>query len=142
MASLRPGDPAHLLVRFTEAVDQRRHDEIAACFTESGQFRPGARAVTGRKEIGDFYRARLADPGRKTRHSWSNVVVHEEDAATARITALLTNYAFEPVVSDAAVQVRIGNVDCRLERGGDGIWRFTEHLYESAFALSLPLSPA
>jgi hypothetical protein len=139
MAGLSPSDPAHLLLRFSEAVDQRRPDAVADCFTSDALFRPGAREIVGARDIGLFYHERLADPRRRTRHSWSNIAVDEIGPETAKVTALLTNYAFEPAVAEDAVQLRIGNVECRLERGTDGAWRFAEHLYENAFAISLPL---
>jgi hypothetical protein len=130
--------PADLLLRFTEAVDQRRADLAANCFLADGVFRPGDKTIDGRAEILRFYEARLADPLRRTRHAWANITATEEAAGVVRLTALLTNYALEPSVSLDAVQMRIGNVSCRVERDSDGEWRFAEHFYERAFALSLP----
>jgi hypothetical protein len=138
-AGIAASEPGRLLLRFSEAVDRRRPDDVAACFTADALFRPGARAIKGAQEIGLFYRERLADPRRRTRHSWSNIAVDELGPETARVTALLTNYAFEPAVAEDKLQLRIGNVECRLERGADGAWKFAEHLYENAFAVSLPL---
>jgi hypothetical protein len=139
-AGLAPSDPAHLLLRFSEAVDQRAPAAVAGCFTRDALFRPGTREIVGAHDIGLFYHERLADPRRRTRHSWTNVVVDARGPDTARVTALLTNYAFEPKVAEDALQMRIGNVECRLERDMDGVWRFAEHLYENAFAVSLPLA--
>jgi hypothetical protein len=53
---------------------------------------------------------------------------------------VLTNYAFEPSVSETALQMRIGNVVCRCESDEASKWRFAEHLYERIFATSLPLA--
>jgi hypothetical protein len=133
---------ARVLIRFTEAVDRRQAEEAAACFTADGLFRPGGKAVVGIENIEQLYRERFADPRRMTRHIWANVSVAPIDADSARVTALLTNYAFEPLVSETALQMRIGDVDCLVVRDAAGEWRFAEHLYQRAFATSLPLDAA
>lgn len=131
--------PAEVLVRFTEAVDRRSAEEAAACFTEDGIFRPGDQSTIGIANIERLYHDRFSDPRRMTRHVWANVCVSQIDTNTARVTALLTNYAFEPRVSESVLQMRIGNVDCLVVRTDDGPWRFAEHLYRRAFATGLPL---
>lgn len=133
--------PADLLLRFTQAVDRRRADLAADCFLPEGLFRPGDKEIAGRAAILAFYEQRLADPKRRTRHVWSNVIAVEEARGVVRVTALLTNYALEPSVALDAVQMRIGDVDCRIERDSDGVWRFAEHLYDRAYAISLPCNP-
>lgn len=134
--------PAEVLIRFTEAVDRRQADEAAACFTDDGLFRPGDKATVGRDDIREIYRGRFADPRRMTRHVWANLRVAPIDTESARVTALLTNYAFEPQVSETALQMRIGNVDCLVVRDAGGEWQMAEHLYQRAFATSLPLDAA
>lgn len=133
-------DPAHLLYRFTDAVDRRDADEAARCFTPDAVFRPGSKSVGGAGEIKEFYRSRFADPRRKTRHLWSNVRGFGQGGGSMRVTAILTNYAYEPAVSEATLQMRIGNVDCLLQQHSGGPWLFAEHLYESAYSVSLPFS--
>lgn len=142
MADNSWSDPAQLLFRFSAAVDQRRAQDAAACFTRDGLFRPGDKAIVGVENIGQFYGERLADPRRMTRHVWANVSVSEIDADTVHVTALLTNYAFEPLVSETALQMRIGNVECRLVRDTQGDWLFAEQSYQRAFSTSLPLDAA
>ena len=55
------------------------------------------------------------------------------------IRAVLTNYAFEPDVSETHLQMRVGNLDLRCVSDTDGRWRFLEHVYERVFAAQLPL---
>jgi hypothetical protein len=71
---------------------------------------------------------------------WSNLFVRPGAPQRAQLDVVLTNYAFEPTVSETAVQMRVGNVACRCESDDAGNWRFAEHLYQRIFAMSLPLA--
>jgi len=103
-------------------------------------FRPGERSIRGRSAIEAFYVTRQTDERRRTRHLWSNLFVRPAGPRQAHADVVLTNYAFEPAVSETALQMRIGNVVCRCESDEAGCWRFVEHLYERIFASSLPLA--
>ena len=127
-----------LLYRFSEAVDGRRPEATAACFTIDAIFQRDANRTVGSADILAFYRERMADPRRKTTHIWSNAAEIERDDDTAVVTAVLTNYAFEPAVSESDLQMRVGRVRCLLKRNAAGEWQFAEHLYENAFAIKLP----
>lgn len=129
-----------LLLRFSEAVDSRRPQEIAEQFTAEGLFKPGDKAMQGPAAIETFYRDRLRDPRRTTRHLWSNLSVTPSAGDRAEIRVVLSNYAFDPAVSETEVQLRIGNVSGVCAKGPDGRWRFAEHVYERLYALRLPLS--
>jgi hypothetical protein len=131
---------AALLIRFSDAVDQRRPADIAELFCLDGLFRPGEKSIRGRSAIQAFYTERLSDERRRTRHLWSNLFVRPIGPKQMRLEVVLTNYAFEPAVSEVALQMRIGNVVGRCETDDAGNWRFAEHLYERIFATSLPLS--
>ena len=131
---------AALLIRFSDAVDQRRPADVAELFSLEGVFQPGEKSIRGRSAILAFYAARFSDERRRTRHLWSNLFVRPIDPKQARIEVVLTNYAFEPTVSAVALQMRIGNVVGRCESDDAGNWRFAEHLYERIFATSLPLA--
>ena len=131
---------AALLIRFSDAVDQRRPADIAELFSLEGVFRPGEKSICGRSAIQAFYTARQSDERRRTRHLWSNLFVRTVGPKQAQLEVVLTNYAFEPAVSEVALQMRIGNVVGRCESDDSGNWRFTEHLYQRIFATSLPLA--
>ena len=133
---------ARLLIRFSEAVDGRRPAEIAAQFAPDGLFKPGETAIVGPAAIEAFYRQRQADPRRTTRHLWSNLVLTPDGEGALRIRVVLTNYAFEPAVSESEVQMRLGEVTGRCVRDDAGEWRFAEHRYQRQYALRLPRSDA
>jgi hypothetical protein len=129
-----------LLLRFSDAVDSRRPQEIAEQFTAEGLFKPGASAIHGPAAVEAFYADRLRDLRRTTRHLWSNLHLTPSADDRAEIRVVLSNYAFEPAVSELEVQLRVGNVSGACVRGADGRWRFAEHVYERLYALRLPLS--
>jgi uncharacterized protein (TIGR02246 family) len=131
---------AALLIRFSDAVDQRRPADIAELFSPEGVFRPGEQNIRGRSAIEALYTGRFADERRRTRHLWSNLFVRTVGPKQARLEVVLTNYAFEPTVSEVALQMRIGNVTGVCESNDAGNWRFTGHLYQRIFATSLPLA--
>jgi uncharacterized protein (TIGR02246 family) len=131
---------AALLIRFSDAVDQRRPADVAELFSLDGLFRPGEQSIRGRSAIQALYTARFSDERRRTRHLWSNLFVRAVGPKQARLEVVLTNYAFEPTVSEVALQMRIGNVVGVCESDDAGNWRFTEHLYQRIFATSLPLA--
>jgi hypothetical protein len=134
-----PEAASRLLFRFSDAVDGRRPSKVAAQFTDDGLFRIGKVEVRGRAAIESFYVSRLADERRRTRHLWSNVECLTLGPAEVRICAVLTNYAFEPEVSQTHLQMRVGNVELRCLADAAGRWRFQEHVYERVFAAQLPL---
>lgn len=129
-----------LLIKFSEAVDERQPSAIAALFSTHGTFRPGDKSVQGRDAIQEFYETRLSDARRRTRHVWSNLLIQSVSPRRVQFRAVLTNYAFEPAVSEQALQMRLGNVTGSCEQDVDGTWRFAEHGYERIFAASLPLT--
>jgi uncharacterized protein (TIGR02246 family) len=131
-----------LLARFSDAVDGRRPDEVARLFVPDGLFRPGETPIRGQKVIEKFYTERLRDPLRRTRHVWANVRISLSDPCTATVTAVLTNYAYDPSVSRTELQQRIGNVTAVCVRDAGSSWRFREHLYERIFAVMLALADA
>src|SRR5882724_1151803 len=130
-----------LLIQFSNAVDQKKPRDIAELFSIEGLFRgPGDTSIRGRAAIQAFYTARMSDERRRTRHVWSNLFVRPVSPQRAHFEVVLTNYAFEPTVSETALQMRIGNVVGQCESDESGTWRFSEHLYERIFATSLLLA--
>lgn len=133
------GDAATLLTRFSQAVDRRLPAVIAGLFIKDALFRPGEPELRGRAAIESFYLARLSNPRRTTRHIWSNVECRPNGDRDALLVALLTNYAFEPDVSETTLQMRMGDVECQCVCDADGEWRFATHLYTRVFTANLPL---
>ncbi len=129
-----------LLLAFGEAVDTRRPPEIAEQFTDEGLFKPGETPIRGPAAIEAFYLERLRDPRRTTRHLWSNLHVTPTADGQAAIRVVLSNYAFDPAISETEVQLRVGNVSGICAKGPGDRWRFAEHVYERVFVLRLPRS--
>lgn len=137
-AGLDVNGVARLLIRFSEAVDGRRPADIAALFVADGVFKPGDKAIAGPAAIEAFYRERLKDPRRTTRHLWSNLTVAPSAEGGVQVRAVLTNYAFEPAVSESEVQMRLGEVAGHCVQDPNGEWLFAEHVYQRQYALRLP----
>jgi uncharacterized protein (TIGR02246 family) len=129
-----------LLVRFSDAVDGRRPDEVARLFTPDGLFQPGETPIRGQQAIEKFYTERLRNPLRRTRHVWANMHISLSGQSTATVLAVLTNYAHDPTVSHTELQQRIGNVTAICVRETGDNWRFREHLYARMFAVTLALA--
>ena len=140
-AGLQGSDATSLLWRFSDAVDQRMAGAAAQLFARDGVFRRAGEIICGRANIETFYWSRMADPGRVTRHVWSNVKCLPSDHWDTHLEAVLTTYAFEPQISQTHLQLRIGNVVCRCVPDADEGWVFAEHAYERLFVAYLPLSP-
>lgn len=131
---------SQVLISFSNAVDERRPAAIAELFTVEGVFRPGDKIIRGRDAIQEFYAERLSDARRRTRHLWSNLQLQPVLPHLVQFSAVLTNYAFEPAVSEQTLQMRLGNVNGTFEQDAGGTWRFAEHLYQRLFSVSLPLT--
>lgn len=140
-AGLQGSDATSILWRFSDAVDKRDASATAHLFARDGVFRRAGEIICGRANIESFYWSRMADPGRVTRHLWSNVKCLPSDHWDARLEAVLTTYAFEPQISQTHLQLRIGNVVCRCVPDADEGWVFAEHAYERLFVAYLPLNP-
>jgi hypothetical protein len=140
-AELQGSDATSILWRFGDAIDGRKASEAARLFARDGVFRRAGEIICGRANIEDFYWARMADPGRVTRHLWSNVKCRPSAHWDACVEAVLTTYALEPQISQTHLQLRIGNVVCRCVPDADEGWVFAEHAYERLFVAYLPLSP-
>jgi hypothetical protein len=139
--ALPASDATSILWRFSEAVDKRMASAAAQLFARDGVFRRAGEIICGRANIESFYWSRMADPGRVTRHVWSNVKCLPSDHGDACLEAVLTTYALEPQISQTHLQLRVGNVVCRCVPDADEGWVFAEHAYERLFVAYLPLSP-
>jgi hypothetical protein len=134
------GPIALLLAKFSDGVDQRLPSVIGALFSDQALFQPADKPVIGAATIEAFYAGRLTDERRRTRHVWSNLIVYPLSAGRARFEAVLVNYAFEPAVSEDALQVRVGNVHGVCQGQSPDGWVFEEHVYERIYAAAMPIS--
>ena len=134
------GPVALLLAKFSNAVDHKQAETIAVLFAPDAVFAPAGNPVRGQAEIEAFYASRFAGDGlRRTRHTWSNIIVRPVSAVRAEYEAVLTNYVFDPGVSDERIEVRIGNVWGVCGGQTPGAWRFETHYHERVHAAAMPL---
>jgi hypothetical protein len=118
-----------LLNRFLHAADRGTPEDVAACFTERGQWQVGAASWTGRAEIAagisDMRSKGFAGPGTGTRHLGSNLRLElAGDGATAHscFTFLTTGAA--------AIEIRaVGTYVDVLARTPEG-WRISSRSIE------------
>jgi hypothetical protein len=138
--SANVGPLALLLARFSNAVDRKKPRAIAALFADGAVFQPVDTPIVGPEAVEAFYAARLADERRRTRHVWSNLLVRPLPGGRAEYEAVLTNYAFEPTVSEESLQVRVGNVWGVCSGAAPTDWRFETHFHERVYAAAMPLT--
>jgi hypothetical protein len=131
---------ALLLARFSNGVDQKKPRVIGALFANGAVFQPADQPIVGPEAVETFYAARLTDERRRTRHVWSNLMVRPLPDGRAEFEAILTNYAFEPTVSEETLQVRVGNVWGVCTGGEPTEWRFETHFYQRVYAAAMPLT--
>jgi polar amino acid transport system substrate-binding protein len=136
------GPIALLLAKFSNAVDRKRPKDVSSLFVPDSVFQPADQPIVGPSAIEAFYDARMSDERRRTRHVWSNLVVHPVSEGRAEFEAILTNYAFDPMISVVDLHLRVINVwgVCAGEHPSQ--WRFETHFSERIYAAALPLMAA
>jgi hypothetical protein len=134
------GPVALLLARFSEAVDHKQAGTIAALFTPCAVFQPAGKPIEGQEAIEAFYATRFAgEDARRTRHTWSNIIARPVSPVRAEFQAVLTNYVFDPAVSEDRLEVRVGNVWGMCGGETPDAWRFETHFHERVHAAAMPL---
>jgi hypothetical protein len=129
-------DCEKLLIRFMQALDDRRYEGLANLFSENGVwFRPGQKLI-GPAMIFAALKDRPAKEVRRHVVSNCTVSVQSEDKAEAR--SYLTVWAGDsdetgsrPVTIKAPF--RVGVATTRFVRSNDR-WQITEHSFEQDFA--------
>jgi hypothetical protein len=104
---------------------------LSELFVSDGMLEMGNNEVHGRQNIAEFVNARCADPSRKTRHTWSNLRLEQEEGSTFHTTAI--QMTFEQNGADKAPQVRVSDLVDTLQRYPDGTWRFVSRRIHRQF---------
>jgi hypothetical protein len=111
-------------LRYAAAIDTRDWAALGACFAAEGVWRTPAAAIVGPEAIARFCR-KSAERWDATHHVATNAqVTLVEGGATMR-----SNFTANHVVRglEGGENALIGGYYLdRLERGGDGVWRFAE----------------
>jgi len=89
-----------LLAKFSSALDRQNVAAAVSLFTEDGVFQPAGSPIRGRAELQSFFAKRHGDVRRRTCHIWSNLIVRPLSEGQAQYEVILTNYVFDPAVSE------------------------------------------
>lgn len=114
-----------LLSDFAWHADGGDAPRLAQLFTTDGELHVAGQVLQGRAEIAADCAARVAAPGRKTRHTWSNLRVEPLTADRVEATAIQVTYEQR---EGAQTEVRINDLADVLHREADGQWRFRQRV--------------
>lgn len=132
-----------LIYEYCRRVDFGRAGEIAALFTEDGQWRGTDLELNGREAIRDWFQRREGVTRRVSRHVCTNVAVRILNASEAESLCYMINYRHDRAEGDLALPVPaevpkyIGELRDRFERTPDG-WRFGSRQVDVAFLRRRP----
>lgn len=121
-----------LLSDFAWCADRGDGESMSRLFVPDGVLHVGGTILSGREAIARDCERRHAEPGRKTRHLWSNLRVDTLDAHHSQSTAV--QITFEHRASDGSLQVRVNDVFDRLRRAEHGGWLIEERTIQRQIA--------
>ncbi|WP_219210102.1 nuclear transport factor 2 family protein [Variovorax boronicumulans] len=111
-----------LLSDFAWHADRGDASALAELFLPDGALHVGGLDLNGRQAIADDCRRRAAQPGRRTRHVWSNLRIERAQPSQVVTTAIQVTY--EQPGADQAMQVRVNDMADTFGKDADGHWRF------------------
>jgi hypothetical protein len=121
-----------LLSDFAWCADRGDGESMGRLFVPDGVLRVGGAILGGRDAIAHDCARRHAEPGRKTRHLWSNLRVDAVDANRSQSTAV--QITFEQRASDGSLQVRVNDVFGTAKPVEDGGWLIEERIIQREIA--------
>jgi uncharacterized protein (TIGR02246 family) len=121
-----------LLSDFAWCADRGDGESIGRLFVPDGVLHVGGAILSGRDAIARDCERRHAEPGRKTRHLWSNLRVDAIDANRSQSTAV--QITFEHRASDGSLQVRVNDVFDQLRRAENGGWLIEKRVIQREIA--------
>lgn len=124
-----------LLSDFSFYADRGDGAALAALFVPDGVLYVGGQKLEGREKIADDCNRRAQQLNRKTRHIWSNLRVEREDPSAVSTTAV--QLTFEQRDTDTPTQLRVSDLFDELQKGADGVWRFTCRTINREMAFSI-----
>lgn len=122
-----------LLSDFAWYADRGDGESMSRLFVPDGVLYVGGIKLSGRDAIALDCKQRHAEPGRKTRHVWSNLRVESVDADSTWSTAV--QITFEHRASDGSCQIRVNDLFDRLRRVEGGEWLIEERVIQREIAL-------
>ncbi|SMG26701.1 nuclear transport factor 2 family protein [Paraburkholderia susongensis] len=119
-----------LLSDFAWYADRGDGESLSRLFAPDGVLHVGGQQLAGRDAIARDCEQRHAQPGRKTRHLWSNLRIEAEDAHGARTTAVQMTVEQR----DAKTETRINDLFDTLCRMQSGAWLITTRVISREIA--------
>lgn len=123
-----------LLSDFAWHADRGEGSALGELFSADGMLRVGGLDLSGRQAIADDCLRRAAQPGRRTRHVWSNLRI--ELALPAQVIATAVQVTYEQPGEGQAVQVRVNDIADTFIKEANGRWLFASRRIERALAFA------
>ncbi|SFP45720.1 nuclear transport factor 2 family protein [Variovorax sp. 770b2] len=123
-----------LLTDFAWHADHGDASALGELFAPEGTLRVGGLDLSGRQAITDDCLRRAAQPGRRTRHVWSNLRI--ERALPSHIVATAVQVTYEQLGEGQAMQVRVNDMADTFVKDSDGRWLFASRRVERALAFT------
>ncbi|MDS0858644.1 nuclear transport factor 2 family protein [Burkholderia pseudomultivorans] len=121
-----------LMSDFAWFADRGEGESMGQLFVPDGVLHVGGIILSGRDAIASDCKRRHTQPGRKTRHLWSNLRVNAVDANRSQSSAV--QITFEHHSPDGLLQVRVNDVFDRLRRAANGGWLIEERIIQPEIA--------
>jgi 3-phenylpropionate/cinnamic acid dioxygenase small subunit len=129
-----------LLTEFAHRVDNGLGDTVHELFTEDGSIAGPGLAMNGRSEIAKQFTARAKEPGRVSRHFWSNPRFERLDERSIRVVTLIQTFVHRREEGEELPAERysliVGDSIDVMQRCDDGCWRFASRRLEVAFRVT------
>ncbi|MES2184612.1 MAG: nuclear transport factor 2 family protein [Pseudomonadota bacterium] len=122
-----------LLSEFAWAADRGLADAMAALFLADGVLTINGQVLAGPASIAADCRKRFEIPERKTRHTWSNLRVDQQDGDTCTSTAV--QLTFETTAAGQPAKLRVSDVTDTFRKSPQGHWRFASRTIVRQMAL-------
>jgi hypothetical protein len=123
-----------LLSDFAWHADRGDGTSLSELFVPDGILRIGALELKGQLQIAEDCRRRFLQPGRKTRHVWSNLRVELTD--TDEATTFAVQLTFEQSGAGSATQCRVSDLLDKFQKNSQGVWRFASRVIKRELTLN------
>src|SRR5260370_34352339 len=111
-----------LMTLFGRYADCGDSERLASLFLPDGTLSLGSIVSSGRSAIASFAKERSSEPGRKTRHLWSNLELREGDLGTLHASAIQQTYELR--AETQSTQLRVSDLEDTFAKDLNGSWRF------------------
>lgn len=115
-----------LLTEFGWLVDHGEAGKVAELFTENGKLVTPMFTLEGKESIARQFGERAKDTSRLSRHIWTNLRLEVLDARRIKASMAVQTYVANGVPPVSPQDIVVGDSLDIVEKGDDGVWRFSE----------------